>query len=51
MNYFIFVGIIIGWLLVGLGGLANCKEDRMNEEMIIFFAFVPFIPFLAKIFL
>ena len=51
MNIFIFVSIIIGWVMVGLGGLANCKEDRVNEEMIIFFCFVPFIPFLAKIFL
>jgi hypothetical protein len=51
MNYFIFTAIIIGWLLVGLGGLANCKKDRVNGEMIIFLSFVPFIPLLAKIFL
>lgn len=51
MNYFIFTAMIIGWLLIGLGDLANCKEDRVNGEMIIFFTFIPFIPFLAKIFL
>lgn len=51
MNYFIFAAMIIGWLLIGLGGLANCKEDRVNGEMIIFFGFIPFIPLLAKIFL
>lgn len=51
MNYFIFVSIIIGWIMVGLGGLANCKENRVNGEMIIFFCLIPFIPFLAKIFL
>lgn len=51
MNIFIFVCLILAWIFVGLGGIANCKKDRANEEMIIFFAFIPFIPILAKIFL
>ena len=51
MNIFIFACIILAWIMVGLGGLANCKEDRVNGEMIIFFCFIPIIPFLAKIFL
>lgn len=51
MNVFIFACFILAWVMIGLGGLANCKKDRVNEEMIIFLGFVPFIPLLAKIFL
>lgn len=51
MNIFIFTCFILAWIMVGLGGLANCKKDRVNEEMIIFFCFIPFIPLLVKIFL
>ena len=51
MNYLVFIATIIGWLLVGLGGLANRKENHINSEMVLFFSFIPFIPLLIKIFL
>lgn len=51
MNIFIFACFILAWIMVGLGGWANYKKDRVNGEMIIFFGFIPFIPLLAKIFL
>ena len=51
MKTIIFVGFIFAWILIGISGIANCKENCVNGEMIYFFCFVPFIPLLAKILL
>ena len=43
----IFCVIIFIWCFVGFLGGLHCKENRVNYELLIFMAFVPFIPLIA----
>ena len=47
----VFVLIIGVWIFSGISGIIHLlsKEDTMNWEMLIFFAFIPFIPSVAHI--
>ena len=44
----IFCVVIFVWFFVGFLGGLHCKENRVNYEMLIFMAFAPFIPLVAK---
>ena len=46
----LFVAFILFWICCGISGVANCKKDRVNYEMIAFLVVVPFIPLIAKFF-
>lgn len=44
-----FMLFILAWSFVGVCGVANCKKDRVNYEMIAFIGITPVIPLIAKI--
>ena len=50
MKEIIFVIGIFVWNFIGFLGIMHCKDNRINYEMIIFMALVPFIPLFAKVF-
>lgn len=43
-----FMLFILAWSFVGVCGVANCKKDRINYEMIAFFITTPVILLVAK---
>lgn len=43
-----FMLFILAWSFVGVFGVANCKKDRINYEMIVFISITPIIPLIAK---
>lgn len=44
----VFMLFIFAWFFVGVCGVANCKKDRVNYEMIAFIGVTPVIPLIAK---
>lgn len=45
-----FALICFAWCLIGFAGVLNCKEDRVNYEMLIFWGFALLLPTLANFF-
>lgn len=45
-----FALICFAWILIGFAGGLNCKAERVNYEMLIFWGAAPFLPIIAKIF-
>lgn len=49
MKEIIFVIGIFVWCFIGFLSIMHSKDNRVNYEMIIFMALVPFIPLFAKV--
>lgn len=45
----LFIIIITLWLIIGIIGAGQAKENRISWEMIIFITLVPFIPLIAML--
>lgn len=45
-----FVIIVLVWLFFGFMSLVNCDKDRVIWEGFVFYALVPFLPFIALFF-
>lgn len=45
----LFIIIMFVWAFIGFIGILNCKKNGIRWDMIIFCAFVPFIPLVAKV--
>ena len=49
MKEIIFVIGILVWCFIGFLAGLHAKDNRVNYELIIFMALVPFIPLFAKV--